>query len=69
MAFVSRHVVAVIPDGLELFASNSHAIHDAPFMDNVRTALAYARKDGMANIVPSVSNIQMHLIHFVLLWK
>jgi hypothetical protein len=61
MAFASHHAVVVILGGLELFVNNSHAILDAQFMVNVRTALVSARKDGMANTVRFVS---LNLIYF-----
>lgn len=55
MVFVPKVCVDVTMAGQVPCVINDHVIHDAMIMDNVRTAPAYVRKDGMANIVPYVS--------------
>lgn len=55
MAFAKQENVAVIPAMLEICAINCLVIHDALNMDNVKTALASAHKDGMADTALCVS--------------
>jgi hypothetical protein len=62
MEFANLHAVDAIPDGLELSVNNSHVMHDAHLMVNVKMALVSVRKDGMENTVHCVSTHHKKLL-------